>query len=54
MLRDVSEIDSTATFFGKPVRIPVMLAPIGSIESFTPGGGATAAKGAARSACRRC
>jgi isopentenyl diphosphate isomerase/L-lactate dehydrogenase-like FMN-dependent dehydrogenase len=27
------------------VRLPVMLAPVGSVESFTPGGGATAAKG---------
>ena len=44
VLRDVSRIDTSSTFFGRRVRIPVMLAPIGSIESFTPGGGATAAK----------
>ena len=45
VLRDVSKVDATSTFFGRPVRLPVMLAPVGSVESFTPGGGATAAKG---------
>jgi isopentenyl diphosphate isomerase/L-lactate dehydrogenase-like FMN-dependent dehydrogenase len=44
VLRDVSKVDSASTFFGRPVRLPVMLAPVGSVESFTPGGGATAAK----------
>jgi len=44
VLRDVSKIDTTSTFFGRPVRIPIMLAPIGSIETFAEGGGATAAK----------
>ncbi|HMB35071.1 MAG TPA: alpha-hydroxy acid oxidase [Methylomirabilota bacterium] len=44
VLRDVSKVDSSSTFFGRPVRLPVMLAPVGSVESFTPGGGATAAK----------
>jgi len=48
VLRDVSTVDVTAKWFGQPVRLPVMLAPIGSIESFTPDGAATAAKGAAR------
>jgi len=47
VLRDVSKVDSTSTFLGRPVRIPVMFAPIGSIESFTPGGGATAAQASA-------
>jgi isopentenyl diphosphate isomerase/L-lactate dehydrogenase-like FMN-dependent dehydrogenase len=47
VLRDVSQVDATSTFLGKPVRIPVMMAPIGSIESFTPGGGATAAEASA-------
>jgi glycolate oxidase len=45
VLRDVSKVDASSTFFGRPVRIPVMLAPVGSVESFTPGGGATSAKG---------
>jgi glycolate oxidase len=47
VLRDVSRVDVAGKWFGDPVRLPVMLAPIGSIESFTPGGAATAAKGAA-------
>jgi glycolate oxidase len=47
VLRDVRGVDVTSTLFGRKVRLPVMLAPIGSIESFTPGGGATAAVGSA-------
>ena len=47
VLRDVSRIDTTATFFGKPRRLPVMLAPIGGLESLVEGGAAAAAKGAA-------
>src|SRR5215470_12036386 len=47
VLRDVSKVDTSATLFGRPIRIPVMLAPVGSIESFTEGGGATAAKASA-------
>src|SRR6266508_4116476 len=45
VLRDVSKVDSSSALFGRPIRLPVMLAPVGSVESFTPGGGATAAKG---------
>ena len=44
VLRNVAQIDTSSTLFGRPVRIPVMIAPVGSVESFTPGGGATAAK----------
>jgi glycolate oxidase len=44
VLRNVSKVDATSTFFGRPVRIPVMIAPVGSVESFTPGGGATVAR----------
>jgi glycolate oxidase len=47
VLRDVSKVDSSSSLFGRPVRIPVMLAPVGSIESFTEGGGATAARASA-------
>ncbi len=47
VLRDVSAIDCTSSLFGRRVRIPVMLAPIGSIESFDPGGGAASAKASA-------
>lgn len=45
-LVDVSEIDTSADFFGRTIRLPVALAPVGSLESFEPGGGATVAKGA--------
>src|SRR5258708_9502352 len=47
VLRDVSRIDTCPTFFGRRLRIPVMMAPIGSIDTFTPGGAATAAKASA-------
>jgi glycolate oxidase len=47
VLRNVAKVDATATLLGRPVRLPVLLAPIGSIESFTPGGGATAAQASA-------
>src|SRR5256885_126451 len=46
VLRDVSKVDASATLLGRPPSIPVMLAPIGSIEAFAEGGGATAAKAA--------
>jgi isopentenyl diphosphate isomerase/L-lactate dehydrogenase-like FMN-dependent dehydrogenase len=47
VLRDVSKVDASSSFLGRPVRLPVMLAPIGSIETFSPGGGATAAEASA-------
>ncbi|HEX3348689.1 MAG TPA: alpha-hydroxy acid oxidase [Acetobacteraceae bacterium] len=46
VLVDVSQIDPTAEFFGRKVRLPIALAPVGSLESFEPGGGATVAKAA--------
>jgi glycolate oxidase len=47
VLRDVSRIDSAAAFLGRPVRLPVFLAPIGGLESIVEGGAADAARGAA-------
>ncbi len=47
VLRNVAKIDTTSSLLGRPVRIPVMIAPVGSVESFEPGGGATAAKASA-------
>lgn len=44
--RDVSKVDVTSRFFGKTLRIPVFLAPIGSLESFAHGGGVAAARAA--------
>jgi len=46
VLRDVSTIDCTSTLLGRKLRLPVLLAPVGSLESFDPGGAATAAKAA--------
>ncbi len=47
ILVSVSSIDTSTTFIGHKMRIPVMLAPIGSLQTFTPEGGAAAAKAAA-------
>ncbi|MCC6210459.1 MAG: alpha-hydroxy-acid oxidizing protein [Burkholderiales bacterium] len=48
VLRDVSRIDSSAGFFGGGIRLPVLLAPIGGLESIVEGGAAAAARGAAQ------
>jgi len=34
VLRDVSEVDCSVSQFGRKLRIPVVLAPVGSLESF--------------------
>lgn len=47
ILVDVTKIDTSATFLGHRLRIPVILAPIGSLQTFTPEGGAAASKAAA-------
>jgi glycolate oxidase len=46
VLRDVSSIDCTGTLLGRKLRIPVLLAPVGSLESFDAGGAAVAARAA--------
>ena len=46
VLCDVSEVDCSASLFGRKLRIPVLCAPVGSLEAFEPGGGATVAKAA--------
>src|SRR5262245_25720858 len=48
VLRDVSEIDSSSAFLKHQTRLPVMLAPIGGLESIVDGGAAAAARGAAQ------
>jgi len=48
VLRDVSSVDAAASFLGKKTRLPVMLAPIGGLESIVEGGAATAARAAAQ------
>src|SRR5258708_18688991 len=44
ILRDTSEIDLTTRAFGKALRIPVMVAPVGSLQSFDPGSGGAVAQ----------
>jgi len=46
VLRDVSRIDATSELLGRRIRLPVALAPVGSLESFEAGGGATVAAAA--------
>src|SRR5262245_24991105 len=48
VLNDVSKVDASSTFLGRKVRLPVMLAPIGGLESIVDGGAASAARGAAQ------
>jgi glycolate oxidase len=47
VLVDVSKVDTTTTFLGQKLRIPVMMAPIGSLQTITPEGGVAVAKAAA-------
>ena len=47
ILRDVREIDPAATFLEHKLRIPCLLAPIGSLQTLTPDGGIAVAKAAA-------
>ena len=46
VLRDVSKVDASANAFGRKLRLPVMLAPVGALETFDPGGAGTVVRGA--------
>jgi len=46
VLRDVSRVEFATTILGQPSRLPVFLAPIGSLQSISPGGALAAARGA--------
>ncbi len=48
VLVDVSKVDTSTTFLGQKLRIPVMMAPIGSLQTITPEGGVAVAKAAAQ------
>src|SRR3954470_2598752 len=43
VLVDVSKLDTSTTFLGHQLRIPVLTAPVGSLQLFTPDGGAAVA-----------
>jgi glycolate oxidase len=48
VLRDVSKIDTSVERFGRKLRLPVMMAPVGALEIFDPSGAAAVARGAGR------
>lgn len=48
VLRDVTHIDTTVEVFGRKLRLPVVLAPVGALEIFDPAGAASVARGAGR------
>lgn len=47
VLRDMRRIDSGAELLGTKVRLPVLIAPVGGMESFVEGGAADAARASA-------
>jgi glycolate oxidase len=47
VLRDVSKVDASVEVLGKKLRLPIVLCPVGSLESFHPGGAEPVVKAAA-------
>jgi isopentenyl diphosphate isomerase/L-lactate dehydrogenase-like FMN-dependent dehydrogenase len=45
VLRNVARVDASVTSFGRKLRLPVMLAPVGALELFDPGAAASVARG---------
>src|ERR1700742_2013381 len=48
VLRDVAKIDPSVERFGRKMRLPVMMAPVGALEIFDPGSGASVARAAGK------
>src|SRR6202142_1763881 len=46
VLRNVADVDASVELFGRKLRLPVMIAPVGALELFDPGGAAGVARGA--------
>mgnify|MGYP000042891602 CR=1 FL=1 len=46
VLRDVSQIDTSTQFLGRTLRLPLLLAPVGSLELFSPDSAVAAARAA--------
>src|SRR5450755_5136097 len=44
VLRDVSRVDASVERFGRKLRLPVMIAPVGALEIFDPEGAAPVAR----------
>src|SRR5262249_50761819 len=51
VLRDVSKVDASVTRFGRKMRLPVVLAPVGSLESFHPLAAASVVRGTGEFGC---
>ena len=54
ILVDVTEVDTSTEFFGQRLRIPAILAPIGSLQVFDPDGGVAATKAATEFGIMHC
>src|SRR5258707_10268187 len=48
VLRNVAKVDASVEVFGRKLRLPIMLAPVGALEIFDPGAGASVARAAGR------
>jgi isopentenyl diphosphate isomerase/L-lactate dehydrogenase-like FMN-dependent dehydrogenase len=48
VLRDVSQVDASTEILGHKLRLPVVLCPVGSLESFHPGGAEPVTRAAAQ------
>ena len=46
VLRNVAQVDASTEVFGRRLRLPVMIAPVGALEIFDPDSGAAVARGA--------
>jgi len=46
VLRNMRNVDCTSTLFGRKTRLPVMIAPVGALETFDEGAGATVVRAA--------
>jgi isopentenyl diphosphate isomerase/L-lactate dehydrogenase-like FMN-dependent dehydrogenase len=46
VLRDVNKVDASTELFGRKLRLPIVLCPVGSLESFHPEGAAPVVKAA--------
>jgi isopentenyl diphosphate isomerase/L-lactate dehydrogenase-like FMN-dependent dehydrogenase len=51
VLRDVSKVDASVNEFGRKLRLPVVLAPVGSLESFHPLGAEPVVRGTGQFGC---
>jgi len=54
VLRDVSKVDASVQVMGRKLRLPIMLAPVGALESFDPAAAAPSCAAQGRSVPRTC